>query len=77
MFLPEVILVSTGFDAHLDDDMAGLEVTTEGFSWMIREIKQLADRFSAGKVVSVLEGGYCLHRLPELGRDHIAILLED
>ena len=77
MFLPEVILVSTGFDAHLEDDMAGLEVTTEGFSWIIRKIKELADRFSAGKIVSVLEGGYCLHRLPELGSDHVASLLED
>jgi len=77
MFRPEVILVSTGFDAHVDDDMADLKVTTEGFSWIMRKIKELADRFCGGRLVSILEGGYCLQRLPELGRDHVAILLED
>jgi len=77
MFRPEVILMSTGFDAHADDDMADLKVTTEGYAWITRKVKELADRFCGGRLVSVLEGGYCLQRLPELGRDHVAILLED
>jgi acetoin utilization deacetylase AcuC-like enzyme len=77
MFRPEAILVSTGFDAHADDDMADLKVTTEGYAWIMRRIKALADQFCTGRLVSVLEGGYCLERLPELGRDHVAVLLED
>ena len=77
MFRPEVILVSTGFDAHADDDMADLKLTTEGYAWVMRKIRELADRFCGGKLVSILEGGYCLERLPELGRDHVAILLGD
>jgi acetoin utilization deacetylase AcuC-like enzyme len=72
-----VILMSTGFDAHADDDMADLKVTTEGYAWITRKIKGLADRFCGRRLVSVLEGGYCLERLPELGRNHVAILLED
>jgi acetoin utilization deacetylase AcuC-like enzyme len=77
MFRPEVILVSTGFDAHADDDMADLKLTTEGYAWVMRKIRELAHRYCGGKLVSILEGGYCLERLPELGRDHVAILLED
>jgi acetoin utilization deacetylase AcuC-like enzyme len=77
MFHPEAILVSMGFDALDDDDMADLKVTPEGFAWIMRRIKALADQYCAGRLVSVLEGGYCLERLPELGRDHVAVLLED
>jgi acetoin utilization deacetylase AcuC-like enzyme len=76
-FQPELILVSTGFDAHVDDDMADLKVSTQGYSEIIRTIKKLGDRLSQGRLVSVLEGGYCLERLPELGRNHVAVLLED
>lgn len=74
-FMPEFILLSTGFDAHKDDDMADMELTTEGYARLMRMIVEMADRYAGGKVVSVLEGGYCLERLPELGADHVRILL--
>jgi len=74
-FMPEFILVSTGFDAHKDDDMADMELTTEGYARLMRMIMEMADRYSGGKIVSVLEGGYCLERLPELGADHVRILM--
>ena len=74
-FMPEFILLSTGFDAHKDDDMADMELTTEGYARLMRMIMEMADRYCGGKVVSVLEGGYCLERLPELGADHVRILL--
>ncbi len=76
-FWPEVILVSTGFDAHADDDMADLKVTREGYSKIIRMIKELADRLCHGRIISILEGGYCLARLPELAMNHVAVLLDD
>ena len=75
-FVPEVIVVSTGFDAHKDDDMADMRVTTEGFAWIMREIVKLAEHYSNGRLISVLEGGYALDRLPELAADHVRILLE-
>jgi acetoin utilization deacetylase AcuC-like enzyme len=74
-FKPEVILVSAGFDAHSDDDMSDINLSTEGFSWIMENIVAMADKYSRGRVVSVLEGGYALNRLPELIRDHVEILL--
>ncbi len=74
-FQPEVILVSAGFDAHADDDMADMNLSTECFSWIMREVVKMADTYSNGRLVSILEGGYSLERLPELIRDHVAVLL--
>jgi acetoin utilization deacetylase AcuC-like enzyme len=75
-FNPEVILVSAGFDAHIDDDMSGLNLSTECFSWIMKELVSMSDKYSGGRVISVLEGGYLLNRLPELIRNHIKILLD-
>lgn len=74
-FQPEFLLVSTGFDAHEDDEMSDVNLTTEGYSWIIREIMKLAHKHCGGRLVSVLEGGYCLPRLPELAANHVRVLL--
>ena len=74
-FKPEVILVSSGFDAHIDDNMSDIKLTTEGFSWIIETIVGMADRYSKGRLISILEGGYSIRRLPELARNHVEILL--
>ncbi len=74
-FKPEVILVSAGFDAHIDDEMADMQLSTEGFSWIMQKIVELGIRYSKGRVISILEGGYSLKRLPELARNHVEILL--
>jgi acetoin utilization deacetylase AcuC-like enzyme len=74
-FNPEVILVSAGFDAHTDDDMSDMKLTTEGFSWIMQKIVAMARQYSKGRIISILEGGYSLERLPELARNHVEILL--
>ncbi|UCF91707.1 MAG: histone deacetylase [Desulfobacterales bacterium] len=74
-FQPEVILVSTGFDAHVDDYMSDIKLSTEGFSWIMERIVAVADRYAQGRVISILEGGYSLKRLPELVKNHVEILL--
>jgi len=73
-FKPEFILVSTGFDAHIDDPMSDTNLTTEGYDWVTRTLDHLADTYSSGRLVSVLEGGYNLNTLPQLAANHIAIL---
>ena len=75
-FKPEMMLVSIGFDAHKDDDMADMHVTTEGYSWMSKYVYDLSEEHCQGRLISVLEGGYCLERLPELAANHIKILLD-
>lgn len=60
-FDPELVLVSAGFDAHVDDPLAGMEVTEAGFTELARRSAQLGPR-----VAAVLEGGYNLATLPRL-----------
>jgi acetoin utilization deacetylase AcuC-like enzyme len=74
-FKPQVTLISAGFDAHVEDDMSDVKLTTEGYSWIAERIVDLADRCSNGRVISVLEGGYSLKVLPELVQNHVRILL--
>jgi acetoin utilization deacetylase AcuC-like enzyme len=75
-FKPQAILVSTGFDAHREDEMSDIKLSTEGFSWIMQKLVELADRYSDGKIISILEGGYSLRRLPELAANHVEILLK-
>ena len=60
-FDPELVLVSAGFDAHVDDPLAGMEVTDAGFTELARRSAQLGPH-----VAAVLEGGYNLATLPRL-----------
>jgi acetoin utilization deacetylase AcuC-like enzyme len=74
-FEPEFILVSAGFDAHMDDDMSYINLSTQCFSWIMQRIVELAERHAKGRVISLLEGGYVIERLPELVKNHVQILL--
>jgi acetoin utilization deacetylase AcuC-like enzyme len=60
-FDPELLLVSAGFDAHVEDPLAEMEVTANGFRELSRRCAQLAPR-----VAAVLEGGYEIDTLPRL-----------
>ena len=71
-FEPEWILVSAGFDSHRRDPLAGKQVTEEGFREMTRSIMLLADRYAAGRIALLLEGGYDLTAL----RDSVAAVLD-
>jgi acetoin utilization deacetylase AcuC-like enzyme len=70
-FAPELILVSAGFDGHVEDEMAGLALVESDYDWVTRQIKRIAERHAAGRIVSVLEGGYALSAL---GRSVVAHL---
>ncbi len=60
-FEPDLLLVSAGFDAHVDDPLADMELTADGFRELARRARSLAPR-----VAAVLEGGYNLRTLPDL-----------
>lgn len=60
-FRPDLLIVSAGFDAHVDDPLAHMRVSEEGFREMARRAAALAPRLAA-----VLEGGYNLATLPAL-----------
>lgn len=75
-FEPELIIVSAGFDAHADDPLAGLMWREEDFAWITGRICDLADAHAAGRVVSVLEGGYDLDALAASVAAHVGVLME-
>ena len=60
-FEPELVLVSAGFDAHVDDPLADVRVSEDGFRELARRCAAAAPRCAA-----VLEGGYNLDTLPGL-----------
>jgi acetoin utilization deacetylase AcuC-like enzyme len=63
VFRPDVLLISAGFDAFQHDPLAGMRVTHAGFAAMAHRLRGSADRWSRGRVVAVLEGGYDLDGL--------------
>ncbi len=62
-FQPRLILVSAGYDAHRDDELAMMQVSITGFARMVKIIKELADKLCSGRLVFSLEGGYNLAAL--------------
>ncbi len=74
-FKPELILISAGFDAHAEDDMAGLRLVDQDFAWVTGEVKKIADKYAKGRIVSTLEGGYALSALGRGVAAHINALL--
>ena len=73
-FMPEMLFVSAGFDAHRDDEMAGLQWTDGDYQWVTQWIKAAADKFAQGRIVSLLEGGYELQMLARNVVNHVEIL---
>lgn len=73
-FKPEFVLLSAGFDAHVDDLMSGVNLTTDGYNFISETILNLINKYSEGRVVSVLEGGYNLEVLPILVANHLKML---
>ncbi|MHB8483576.1 MAG: histone deacetylase family protein, partial [Nitrospiria bacterium] len=76
IFQPEFILISAGFDAHRNDPLARMEVSTGGFGRLTSIVRQMAEKFCGGRVVSVLEGGYHLEALAESVEQHLTGLME-
>ena len=70
-FQPEILFISAGFDAHRDDPLGDMNLTTGFFGEMTRLLKIIADEFCNGRLISVLEGGYNLQALRESVTLHI------
>ena len=71
---PDFIIISAGFDGHRDDPLAQMNLSTEFFGWMTKEIMQMADKHCEGRIVSSLEGGYDLRALPLSIAEHLRVL---
>jgi len=74
-FKPQMIYISAGFDAHTDDYLANLNFTEDDYQWVTKEIVRIANKYSDGRIISSLEGGYNCHALSTSVEAHIKELL--
>jgi len=75
-FKADLVIISAGFDAHRDDPLAGMQVTEDGY-WKFTElVSRYAWRYSEGRILSVLEGGYHLSALADSVLAHLDSLIK-
>ena len=73
-FKPEIILISAGFDAHKRDPLANISLESDDFFKITKNIVDIANTHSKGRVISFLEGGYDLQALSESILEHLNAL---
>lgn len=76
LFKPEIIYISAGFDAHIEDPLADLALENADYGWMTQFIKNVAHQYAKYRIISSLEGGYHLPALGEAVCSHVDALLE-
>jgi len=70
-FKPDLIIISAGFDSHIDDPLGQLLLTDKDFVDLTKYIKEWASETCNGRIVSCLEGGYNLETLGQTVRAHV------
>jgi acetoin utilization deacetylase AcuC-like enzyme len=75
-FKPEMIFISAGFDAHREDDLGQLGLVESDYAWITSRIKEIADKYASGRIVSSLEGGYNLSALGRSVEAHLRVLAD-
>lgn len=80
-FKPQMIFISAGFDAYIDDDMSSISLVEQDYGWITQELRKLVDESKSAApadqchgIVSVLEGGYDLLGLGRCAVAHIKAL---
>ncbi len=74
-YRPDLIIISAGFDAHVRDPLANLNLVETDFAWATAQLMDLADRYAGGRLVSLLEGGYDLEGLSRSVAAHVMTLM--
>ena len=72
---PDLLLISAGFDAHIDDPLAQIEFVEDDYAWVTGQLIDLAERNCEGRLMSTLEGGYDLEALARCVESHLKVLL--
>lgn len=75
-FAPQMLFLSAGFDAHIEDDMASLGLVEADYAWVTTQLVQFAQKVCQGRIVSMLEGGYALSALGRSATEHVRALAE-
>lgn len=73
-FEPQLVLISAGFDGHLNDPIGGANLTEEDYYWATNKLQAAAGKTCEGRLVSVLEGGYDIAALGNCAVAHVSAL---
>ena len=63
-FVPEVVVAQIGTDTHYSDPLTSLNVTLQGYTYMVRRIIELANQYCQGRLLALGGGGYNLAVVP-------------
>jgi acetoin utilization deacetylase AcuC-like enzyme len=74
-FRPDLVVISAGFDAHMRDPLANLNLLEPDFAWATKKLMDIADASAGGRIVSMLEGGYDLDGLARSAAAHVTALM--
>jgi acetoin utilization deacetylase AcuC-like enzyme len=74
---PQLVLLSAGFDAHRLDPVGSLDLETEDYRPLTRQVTQIADSYCGGRLVSMLEGGYHVEALAQSVSVHLDCLMQE
>ncbi|MFH0857889.1 MAG: histone deacetylase [Candidatus Magasanikbacteria bacterium] len=77
LFLPDIVIVALGFDAHKNDLLSNLCISTHGYESIMKRLSSFALQYAQNRLLAVLEGGYDLHSLPECIKHTILALSSD
>mgnify|MGYP000064794023 CR=1 FL=1 len=75
-FKPELLFISAGFDAHLEDDMASLKFVESDYIWLTEQLAQFSQQHHCLGIISYLEGGYSLSALGRSAIAHVKALVD-
>ena len=75
-FKPDMLFISAGFDAHLEDDMASLKFVEEDYRWLTEQLARFSEQYNCRGIVSYLEGGYALSALGRSAIAHVKALVD-
>src|SRR5512136_1907459 len=64
-FKPDIVLVSAGQDAHQNDPLGGMKLTSNGFGAIAGVVQEIAYKCCHGRIALTLEGGYNLEAQAE------------
>jgi len=71
---PELVIISAGFDSRCGDPLGRFLLTDDDFSDLTGVMREIADQYAGGRLLSVLEGGYSLTGLASAVRAHAEAL---
>jgi acetoin utilization deacetylase AcuC-like enzyme len=74
-FVPDLTIISAGFDSRRGDLLGGLMLEDPDFTEMTKDVLRITEKHGAGRLVALLEGGYNLNLLGGSVRAHLTALL--